>query len=114
MSPSRDETFGMAVVEALAAGLPVVYAQCPALDDVPMPAGRAITTSRTSAPAAEAAELAAAVEALVAAGVARAPVPPELVKRYGTARTADAVDTLYETLAALPARRWLRRRQPRR
>jgi glycosyltransferase involved in cell wall biosynthesis len=34
VSPSRDETFGMAVVEALGNGLPVVYAQCPAIDEL--------------------------------------------------------------------------------
>ena len=33
VSPSRDETFGMAVIEGLGSGLPVVYAQCPALTD---------------------------------------------------------------------------------
>ncbi|MFF2849622.1 glycosyltransferase [Streptomyces sp. NPDC058001] len=34
-SPSPEETFGLAVLEGLAAGLPVVYADCPALDDLP-------------------------------------------------------------------------------
>ncbi|MFE9627810.1 glycosyltransferase [Streptomyces sp. NPDC006527] len=34
-SPSPEEAFGLAIVEALAAGLPVVYASCPALEDLP-------------------------------------------------------------------------------
>ncbi|MFJ6568870.1 glycosyltransferase [Streptomyces sp. NPDC091292] len=34
-SPSPEEAFGLAVLEALAAGLPVAYADCPALDDLP-------------------------------------------------------------------------------
>ncbi|WP_406321612.1 glycosyltransferase [Streptomyces sp. NBC_00519] len=35
VSPSAEEAFGLAVVEALAAGLPVLYASCPAIEDLP-------------------------------------------------------------------------------
>ncbi|ARP70298.1 glycosyl transferase [Streptomyces pluripotens] len=34
-SPSPEEAFGLAVVEGLAAGLPVRYSSCPALEDLP-------------------------------------------------------------------------------
>jgi glycosyltransferase involved in cell wall biosynthesis len=34
-SPSPEETFGLSVLSALAAGLPTVYADCPALDSLP-------------------------------------------------------------------------------
>ncbi|MFK0116877.1 glycosyltransferase [Streptomyces sp. NPDC090994] len=34
-SPSPEEAFGLAVVEGLASGLPVRYASCPALEDLP-------------------------------------------------------------------------------
>lgn len=34
-SPSPEETFGLAIVEALACGLPVLYASCPALEQLP-------------------------------------------------------------------------------
>ncbi|MFH9040072.1 glycosyltransferase [Streptomyces sp. NPDC017966] len=34
-SPSAEEAFGLAVVEALASGLPVLYASCPAIEDLP-------------------------------------------------------------------------------
>ncbi|MGW0903822.1 glycosyltransferase [Streptomyces sp. NPDC002853] len=34
-SPSPEEAFGLAVVEGLAAGLPVVYVRCPAVEDLP-------------------------------------------------------------------------------
>ncbi|MFI5687149.1 glycosyltransferase [Streptomyces sp. NPDC051636] len=35
VSPSPEESFGLAVVEALASGLPVLYASCPAVEDLP-------------------------------------------------------------------------------
>ncbi|QFG23684.1 glycosyltransferase [Actinomadura sp. WMMB 499] len=34
-APSVQETFGLGVLEGLAAGLPVLYTACPALDDLP-------------------------------------------------------------------------------
>ncbi|MFC9615154.1 glycosyltransferase [Streptomyces sp. NPDC056938] len=34
-SPSDEEAFGLAVVEALASGLPVLYVSCPAVEDLP-------------------------------------------------------------------------------
>jgi glycosyltransferase involved in cell wall biosynthesis len=45
-SPSPEEAFGLAVVEALASGLPVLYASCPALQDLPpsaAPTARRVT-----------------------------------------------------------------------
>ncbi|MET7296714.1 glycosyltransferase [Streptomyces griseoloalbus] len=38
-SPSAEEAFGLAAVEALASGLPVLYASCPAIEDLPSAAG---------------------------------------------------------------------------
>ncbi|MDV7223208.1 glycosyltransferase [Streptomyces prunicolor] len=40
-SPSPEEAFGLAVVEGLAAGLPVLYASCPAIEDLPPQAATA-------------------------------------------------------------------------
>ncbi|MGW3631377.1 glycosyltransferase [Streptomyces sp. NPDC005122] len=34
-SPCAEEAFGLAVVEAMAAGLPVLYVSCPAVEDLP-------------------------------------------------------------------------------
>ncbi|MER6422322.1 glycosyltransferase [Streptomyces sp. NPDC001137] len=48
VSPSTQEAFGLAVVEALAAGLPVLYASCPAVEDLPpqaAPGARRVTGS---------------------------------------------------------------------
>ena len=36
VAPSQEETFGLAVLEGLAAGWPVLYGACPALDDMQM------------------------------------------------------------------------------
>ena len=40
-SPSPEEAFGLAVVEGLASGLPVLYASCPAIEDLPPQAASA-------------------------------------------------------------------------
>ncbi|MEU1188993.1 glycosyltransferase [Streptomyces sp. NPDC005859] len=45
VSPSPEETFGLAIVEALACGLPVLYASCPAIERLPgrAPGARRVT-----------------------------------------------------------------------
>ncbi|MEU1298036.1 glycosyltransferase, partial [Streptomyces sp. NPDC005840] len=57
-SPSPEEAFGLAVVEALASGLPVLYASCPAIEDLP-PRAAAGARRVTGGPAAFADALAA-------------------------------------------------------
>nr|WP_202510536.1 glycosyltransferase [Streptomyces sp. SID5643] len=100
-SPSPEEAFGLAIVEALASGLPVLYASCPALEDLPPSAApaarrvtggpdayaRALTDVRRQAPAPRTApeaarhycitRSAARLMDVYAAAVAR-PLPPSL------------------------------------
>ncbi|MFF9869263.1 glycosyltransferase [Streptomyces sp. NPDC013953] len=90
VSASADEAFGLAVVEALAAGLPVLYAACPALDD--LPPGRAPGARRTGG---SAAELTAALRAAYATRGGPRLAVPEAVRHYDIARSARQLMSLY-------------------
>lgn len=97
-SPSPEETFGVAVLEALAAGLPVVYCRCPALEDLPAGAADRATLSATGAPA----FTAALRESLRTVGPDRS-VPPA-VSRYDSAEVAARIDEIYRRSARHPRR----------
>ncbi|MFT2017193.1 glycosyltransferase [Streptomyces sp. 796.1] len=98
VAPSTEEAFGLAVVEALAAGLPVLHVTCPAIDELPQSEAPGAHRIGPGAP-----ELTAALRAHAARGAERLPVPPA-VHRYAITRTAGQLMDLYAELYATEGR----------
>lgn len=101
-SPSPDETFGMAVLEALASGLPTVYASCPPLEGAALSAARRVPSREPELRAALAEHL-ARIDADTtirphADTTIRLPVPA-VVAAHDIALLAGAVGRLYERIA---------------
>ncbi|MER7563469.1 glycosyltransferase [Streptomyces sp. NPDC097941] len=96
-SACPEEAFGLAVVEGLAAGLPVCYAACPAVEDLPphsAPAARRVT----GGPDAFARALAAAR--------AEGPLPrtvPDAARHYSIARSAARLMDVYAAAHSSPS-----------
>jgi glycosyltransferase involved in cell wall biosynthesis len=89
VATSTEETFGLTVIEALAAGLPVLYVTSPAIDD--LPAGSAPAARRLPAdPSLIRDELAAVMRD----GPKRLP-PPPAVDRYDIAELVARTYELY-------------------
>ncbi|MCX4819046.1 glycosyltransferase [Streptomyces sp. NBC_01142] len=99
VSTSREEAFGLAVVEALAAGLPVLHCTCPAIDD--LPAGQS-PRARRIGDRDEPEELTATLRQQIAAGAQRHP-PPPAVGHYDIARSSERLMDVYaRALAPTP------------
>ncbi|MGV9451303.1 glycosyltransferase [Streptomyces sp. NPDC003635] len=93
-SPSPEEAFGLAAVEALACGLSVLYASCPAIEDLPAqaaPAARQVSGGPE--------EFARAVAAIRAEGP-RPRTAPEAALHYGITRSADRLLDVYTAVTS--------------
>jgi glycosyltransferase involved in cell wall biosynthesis len=88
-SPSPQEAFGLAVVEALASGLPVLYASCPAVEDLPARAAAGARRVRGGPDA-----YARAITE-VRAGGPRPRTPPDAAHHYCITRTAARLMDVY-------------------
>lgn len=96
VSASADETFGMAVVEALGNGLPVAFVECPALEELSSAPSHVCHVARTGHEQVDAGALRDGVQQALAAG--RQPVPTELRERYGVAAAAQRMERLHAEL----------------
>ena len=96
VASSKQETFGLSVLEALANGAPVLYTTCPALDGLAAGRARQIPPAVAGMRAAMADEVAAGQRARIA--------EPAVEKEYSVEAVTARIDDLYERLAG--RRRW--------
>jgi glycosyltransferase involved in cell wall biosynthesis len=89
LATSKQETFGLSTLEALANGLPALYTTCPALDGVPTDRARQVDDHPETLRAAIVDEL----------GTERGREPePAVQKFYGIEAVTGRIDDLYEDI----------------
>ncbi|WP_370092457.1 glycosyltransferase [Streptacidiphilus sp. MAP12-20] len=101
-APSAGETFGLALVEGLASGLPVLWSSGPALAELPPQELSALARRGTSRTEPTPAAYATALAALMARSetLPAGPQPGSLSARYDIARLAPRVAAIYAELTA--------------
>jgi glycosyltransferase involved in cell wall biosynthesis len=92
VASSKQETFGLSVLEALANGMPVLYTTCPALDGLDVSQATRVPPSTGGLRDAMLAELAAGRRRDRA-------TEPAVEKEYGIQAVTSRIDDLYEQLA---------------
>ncbi|HUB37657.1 MAG TPA: glycosyltransferase [Streptosporangiaceae bacterium] len=90
VASSRQETFGLCVLEALGNGLQVLYTTCPAVEGLEVSSARQVVIE----------DMGKAVAGAVAAGPAARVPEPAVAREFGIAAVTARIDDLYERLAA--------------
>ncbi len=101
VASSKQETFGLSVLEALGNGAPVLYTTCPALDGLGVDRAVQVPSTAEGLREAMAAELRSGPRERVSV--------PAIRDAYGIDAVTRRIDDLYERLAASRSRIWRRR-----
>jgi glycosyltransferase involved in cell wall biosynthesis len=97
VASSKQETFGLSVLEGLANGLPVLYTACPALDGIETGQARQVAGTVEA--------LGAEIRKAVEAGPQDRQPDHAVFDRYGMEAVVGRIDDLYEQLRANRGRR---------